>query len=43
MCFVTSHTETAIEAYIPYYQLGIGKLEKEKEKQSQIWGIYCLL
>lgn len=33
MCFLTSSTETVIEAYIPYYEVGISKLEKEEEKQ----------
>lgn len=34
VCFLTSNTETAIEAYIPYYQLHIGKLEKKKRKTT---------
>lgn len=42
MCFLTSHTEITIEAYILYCQLGISKLEEKKEKQAQIWRIYCL-
>lgn len=36
MYFPTSNTEIAIKVYILYYQLGISRLEKKKEKQPQI-------
>lgn len=42
MGFLTSNIEIATEVYILCYQCGIRKLEKEKEKQPQIWRIYCL-
>ena len=42
MGFLISNIEIATEVYILCYQCGIRKLEKEKEKQPQIWRIYCL-
>jgi hypothetical protein len=34
MCFVTSKAEISLEDYIPYYQPGIGKLEKKQRKTN---------